>query len=109
MQGKDDMKSLLGTDRKQMVRRIARIEYLTACAVYLTPEERGKEIKAIAKRKIEEALRSKREYRGIIGAILLKIAIALAVALINKWIQDRLFSVDTLAAQYQEGEPGYEN
>ena len=42
------MKSLLGTDRKMVVRRLARIEYLTACAVYLTPSQRGDEITAIA-------------------------------------------------------------
>ena len=103
------MRSLLGKDRKNTVRRIARIEYLTACAVYMSPETRSSEIESIARARVEESLREKREYRGIIGAILLKIAITLAVALIKKWIEDHLFSVNAIASNYQEGEPGYEN
>lgn len=103
------MKSLLGTDRKTTVRRVARIEYLTACAVYLTPSQRGDEITAIATAKLKETLSSRREFKGIIGGILLKIAMALAVALIKKWIEEELFSLDTLPSHYRKGEPGYEN
>jgi len=103
------VKSLLGTDRKMVVRRLARIEYLTACAVYLTPSQRGDEITAIATAKLKETLSSRREFKGIIGGILLKIAMALAVALITKWIEEELFSLDTLPSHYRKGEPGYEN
>jgi hypothetical protein len=96
----------LSKSKRAEVRKIAREEYLIACRLHLVPEKNARRIFDMAQRSTLTRLKNKREYESVIGALLLPIAAKLALRLLEKWIEEKLFDAAAVARKYQKGEPG---
>ena len=96
----------LTKNKRAEVRKIAREEYLTACRLHLVPEKNARNVFDMAQRSTLTRLKHAREYQGVIGALLLPIAAKLALRLLEKWIEEKLFDATAVARKYQKGEPG---
>tara|TARA_R110002110_G_scaffold116667_1_gene288273 strand:- start:1520 stop:1834 length:315 start_codon:yes stop_codon:yes gene_type:complete len=97
---------LLSANRRRRVRELAREEYLVASRLQLHPEKRPDSVSGVAIRSVAGRIENSREYKSIIGGLLAKFAIALAIRLIEKWIEEALFGC-RVPEDYQKGEPGY--
>lgn len=81
---------LLGRQRRNRVREIARQCFVTAATA------------EIAKDRAERQIRG--EMKSIIASILIGLAIKLAIELIAYWVRERFFRPEV---EYTQGEPGY--
>ncbi len=99
---------ILSKKYRREVRTVAREQYLTRCASADVPSFRGPSIKEYAIARVKDELSLQTHYSGIVGTLLLALAMRLAEKLIQSWIEDRLFSESDLPINYQRTEPGYE-
>jgi len=107
MTGEFEMKYLIKANRRRAVRKVAREAYLTASRRFTSPPENKPEILGMTVAESRAALVRSGEFDGILGSIMLTIAMHLVVALVEKWLKDNLFSSESLSPLFKEGEPGY--
>ena len=98
--------SILGRERRRVVRKIARRIYLdmpnsVAC---LRLQFAADTAESQLRREIKDRLSHEPAFRSILSSILLSIAIKLAMELIKHWLRSQFASPD--AGGFQTGEPG---
>ena len=98
---------LMSRERRVEVRSTARWTYLNAVRRFTSPYKNKPEIKRMAVGETRVALIESGKFDSIIGGILLALATKLIVALIEKWLDDNLFSIESISPKFASGEPGY--
>tara|TARA_R110000765_G_scaffold125131_3_gene222661 strand:- start:90 stop:368 length:279 start_codon:yes stop_codon:yes gene_type:complete len=86
----------------------ARLEYTATAKRFMTPSLNKEDIHRMAVGETRIALIQSKKFDSVIGSILLAIAVKLVTKLIEKWLDENLFSLDSISPQYTEGEPGYD-
>lgn len=73
----------------------------------MSPQLNKADILQVAVAETKVALVKSKEFNSIIGSIVLAIALKLVTRLIEKWLDENLFTLDSISPQYAKGEPGY--
>lgn len=98
---------LMSKQRRDEIRSTARWTYLNAVRRFTAPYKNKPEIKRMVIGETRVALVQSGKFESIIGGIMLAIATKLIVKLIEKWLDENLFSAESLSPSFTEGEPGY--
>ena len=101
------MKYLMSRERRVDVRSSARLIYLNTVRRFITPRLNKPEILRIAVGETRQSLVESKKFKSVIGGILLAIAMKMVERLIEKWIDENLFSIESVPPQFTKGEPGY--
>ena len=101
------MNFLLSREKRNRLRRVAREEYATACALFPDLRYQKSDVRKLAIQSTRRKLAKSTEYGGLINALLLSVATKFIVAMIEHWIDENLTASD-VSEQYSKGEPGYE-
>ena len=99
---------LMSRSRRSDVRKQARLTYLATTKRFMTPHLNKEDIHRMAVGETRIALIQSKKFDSVIGSIFLAIAVKLITKLIEKWLDENLFSLDSISPQYTEGEPGYD-
>lgn len=98
---------LMSKDRRVDVRSSARLVYLSTTRRFITPSLNKPEILRITVGETRQALIESKKFNSVIGGILLSIAMKMVEKLVEKWLDENLFNIESVPPQFVKGEPGY--
>jgi|14BtaG_2_1085337.scaffolds.fasta_scaffold01417_2 hypothetical protein len=98
---------LMSKEQMGVVRAETRLAYLGTVKRFLNPVLSKPEIRRIAIGETRSRLIESGRFNSILGSLLLAIAMKFIERLIDKWLNDELFAVDTISRTASKGEPGY--
>jgi len=98
---------LMSKEQMEAVRAEARLAYLGTAKRFLSPVLSKPEIRRMAIGETRSRLIESGRFNSILGSLLLAIAMKFIERLIDKWLNDELFAVDTISRTASKGEPGY--
>lgn len=98
---------LMSKEQMETVRTETRLAYLATAKRFLNPVLNKPEIRRIAIGETRSRLIESGRFNSILGSLLLAVAMKFIERLIDKWLDDELFAVDTIARTASKGEPGY--
>ena len=98
---------LMSKEQMRAVRSEARFAYLATANRFLNPALNKPEIRRIAIGETRSRLIDSGRFSSILGSLLLAVAMKFIERLIDKWLDDELFAVDTISQTASKGEPGY--
>ena len=73
----------------------------------MTPNLNQPEILRITLGETRQKLIESKRFKSVLGGVFLALAMKFAVKIIEKWIEDNLFTEASLPRYYTKGEPGY--
>jgi hypothetical protein len=98
---------LLSKERRASVRHSTRLAYLSTSERFVAPHLNKPEILRISVGETRHILIQGKAFKSVIGGIFLALAMKMVERLIEKWLDENLFSVETVPPQFTKGEPGY--
>lgn len=98
---------LMSKEQMENVRAEARLAYLGTTRRFLNPALNKPEIRRIAIGETRAKLIESGRFSSILGGLLLAVAMKFIERLIDKWIDEGLFTVDSISRTASKGEPGY--
>ena len=98
---------LMSKDQMANVRAEARLAYLGTSRRFLNPTLNKPEIRRMAISETRAKLVESGRFNSILGGLLLAVAMKFIERLIDKWIDEDLFTVDSIPRTPVKGEPGY--
>lgn len=98
---------LMSKDRRVDVRSSARLVYLSTARRFITPSLNKPEILRITVGETRQTLIESKQFNSVIGGILLSIAMKMVEKLVEKWLDENLFNIESVPPQFVKGEPGY--
>ena len=98
---------LMSKEQMAHVRAEARIAYLGTTRRFLSPSLNKPEIRRMAIGETRAKLIESGRFNSILGGLLLAVAMKFIEKLIDKWIDEDLFTVDSISRTASKGEPGY--
>lgn len=101
------MNYLMSKQRKEDVRSTARLIYLATAKRFITPHLNKPEIQRISVGEIRQTLIESKKFDSVLGGLMLAIAMKLVTRLIERWLEENLFSLKDVPRQFTKGEPGY--
>ena len=101
------MNYLMSRERKNDVRSTARLVYLNTSQRFITPHLNKPEILRISLGEIRQSLVESKKFNSVLGGLMMAIAMKLATKLIERWLDENLFSLESVPPEFTKGEPGY--
>lgn len=101
------MNYLMSEARRKDVRSTARLAYLETCSRFLNPCVSKPEIRRIAIGETRATLLNSGKFKSVIGGLFLAVAMKFVEKLIDKWLDEQLFSTTAISRLPMKGEPGY--
>lgn len=98
---------LMSKERRVDVRSSARLVYLGTVRRFITPHLNKPEILRIAVGETRQTLIESKKFDSVIGGILLAVAMKMVEKLVEKWLDENLFNIESVPPQFTKGEPGY--
>lgn len=98
---------LMSDSRRASVRETARLVYLSTARRFKKPAMNKPDILRIAIGEVRQSLIESKQYSSVIGGLLLAIAMKMVAKLIEKWLEENLFTVEAVPPHFQKGEAGY--
>lgn len=81
--------------------------YLGTARRFKTPALNKPDILRISTGEVRQSLIESKQYNSVIGGLLLAIAMKMVTKLIEKWLEENLFTVEAVSPHFQKGEAGY--
>lgn len=100
-------KYMMSEERRNDVRSTARLAYLHTCNRFLNPALSKPEIRRIATGETRATLAQGGKFNSVIGGLLLAVAMKFVEKLIDKWLEEELFTNKAVQKTPMKGEPGY--
>jgi len=97
----------MSKERRVEVRSAARLVYLSTSRRFAKPHLNKPEILRIAVGETRQTLIESQRFDSVIGGIMLSFAMKLVTKLIMHWLEENLFSLESVPAHYAKGEAGY--
>lgn len=102
------MRGFVDRKTKENARMVARSSFVEAANRFAHKSNGIKtEIKRLAVRDARDKLSSQRRFKSIFGSLLLMIVMKIVERLIEKWINENLWTFEQISPEYQKDEPGY--
>ena len=101
------MNYLMSRERKNDVRSTARLVYLNTSQRFITPHLNKPEILRISLGETRQSLVESKKFNSVLGGLMMAIAMKLVTKLIERWLDENLFSLESVPPEFAEGEPGY--
>lgn len=98
---------MMSEERRKDVRSTARLAYLHTCNRFLNPSLSKPEIRRISVGETRASLAEGGGFKSVIGGLLLAVAMKFVEKLIDKWLEEELFTNTKLSKSPVKGEPGY--
>jgi hypothetical protein len=101
------MNYLMSRERKNDVRSTARLVYLNTSQRFITPHLNKPEILRISLGETRQSLVESKKFNSVLGGLMMAIAMKLVTKLIERWLDENLFSLESVPPEFAKGEPGY--
>jgi len=98
---------LMSKEQMENVRAEARLAYVGTARRFMTPHLNKPEILRIAVGETRQRLVESKRFNSVLGGVLLAIAMKMVERLVEKWLEENLFSAESVPSQFTKGEPGY--
>lgn len=98
---------LMSRQQAEDVRAEARLVYLGTCRRFLNPALNKPEIKRMTAGETRARLIESGRFGSVLGSLLLAVAMKFVERMIDKWLEENLFTVESIPRTPVKGEPGY--
>jgi hypothetical protein len=101
------MRAFVSRADREQARLIARDAYTKTASRFIYKSENRVEIKRLAVDEARKRLTREKRYKSLLGSLLLMVVMKIVTKLIERWIEENLFTLEQIPVDYEKTEPGY--